>query len=205
VGDREESVRINRRRLLEHFTLPAEPVWLRQVHGNRMIDLITQLHRLEADGSCTSNPAVVCAVLTADCLPLLLCDRQGTRVAALHCGWRGLCQGIIESGLDAMRRPPAEILAWLGPAIGPSAYEVGEEVHAAFMAHEADLVEVFTPAKQWHWRLDLYRAARILLEKQGVAAIYGGEHCTYSEARLFYSHRRSGTTGRMASLIWIAK
>jgi YfiH family protein len=210
VGDSKTNVLANRQRLVEALALPSEPVWLNQVHGNRVINLegegvVAAISRLEADGSSTSTPGVVCAVLTADCLPLLLCDRTGTRVAALHCGWRGLARGIIDAGLEAMQCPPTEILAWLDPAIGPSAYEVDEQVLTAFQAHEPGLTAAFTPTRPGHWRLDLYQSARILLRRQGVEAIYGGVHCTCHESRFFYSHRRDGVTGRMASLIWIAR
>jgi polyphenol oxidase len=204
VGDSVENVRANRQWLVEHLSLPSQPYWLKQVHGNRVIDPAEPSIDPYADGVCTSAKGTVCAVLTADCLPVLLCDRAGTRVAALHCGWRGLVRGLLQAGLDQLQRPPEEILAWLGPAIGAQAYEVGEEVYSAFSACDPPLAQAFTPSRSGRWLLDLYGIARRLLKGYGVDAIYGGQHCTYRESQLFFSHRRDGTTGRMASLIWIA-
>lgn len=204
VGDSAKNVRANRLWLVEHLSLPSEPYWLKQNHGNRVIDPADPSADLWADGACTSSKGVVCAVLTADCLPVLLCDRAGTRVAALHCGWRGLAHGIIHSGLDQLQRPPEEILVWLGPAIGAQAYEVGEEVYKAFSVGIPSLTEAFTRTRPGHWLLNLYGITRRLLKDRGIEAIYGGHDCTYCEPQSFFSHRRDGITGRMASLIWIA-
>jgi len=133
----------------------------------------------------------------------LLCDRDGTRVAALHCGWRGIARGIIEAGIAAMQRPPSRLLAWLGPAIGPVVYEVGEDVRQVLTTMSEALAAAFQPTRAGHWHLDLTGAARMLLEQHGVGGLYGGEHCTYSEADRFFSHRRDGVTGRMATCIWL--
>ncbi len=204
VGDPLENVGANRQWLVGNLSLPSEPCWLEQHHGSRVIDPADPSANPHADGACTSSKGVVCAVLTADCLPLLLCDRAGARVAALHCGWRGLSQGIIQSGLDQIQRPPEQILAWLGPAISAQVYEVGEEVYRAFAACDPSLTAAFTPTRLGHWLLDLYGIARRILKDRGVEMIYGGHYCTYREPALFFSHRRDGTTGRMATLIWIA-
>ncbi|HZA28587.1 MAG TPA: peptidoglycan editing factor PgeF [Gammaproteobacteria bacterium] len=205
VGDSVEAVRANRNCLVNRLSLPKEPYWLEQHHGNRVIDPSDPNTGRQADGACTAVAGVVCAILTADCLPLLLCNRAGSRVAALHCGWRGLAEGIISSGLKQMGCLSEDIVAWLGPAISAPVYEVGEEVYAAFAACDPSLTTAFTPTRPGHWLLDLYASTRSILKSQGVHAIYGGHHCTYREPTLFFSHRRDGgITGRMASLIWIA-
>jgi YfiH family protein len=146
---------------------------------------------------------MACAVLTADCLPILLCDRAGARVAALHCGWRGIAKGVIAAGIAALAHPPDGLLAWLGPAIGAGRYEVDGAVRDAFTGSSADLAEAFSPSRPDHWHLDLYRAARLSLGTLGVRAVYGGGYCTHEQANRFYSRRRDGVTGRMASLIWV--
>lgn len=202
ISDALPEVLANRNLIEQGLGLPCSPSWLRQRHGRRVIDPAERGSGSEADGACTSTPNVVCAVLTADCLPVLLCDREGSRVAALHCGWRGLAGGILGEGVARMACPPAELLAWLGPAIGPGAYEVGHEVHDNFLALGGALASAFRAERAGHWYLDLYEAARTLLRASGVREIYGGGRCTYSEPALFYSHRRDGVTGRMATLIW---
>lgn len=202
VGDAPADVRINRTRIEQALALPYRPRWLDQQHSARIIDPADEGCSLEADGACTSTPEIVCAVLTADCLPVLLCDREGRRVAALHCGWRGIAAGILSTGVTRMGCPPAEILAWLGPAIAPAAYEVGYEVHTAFLASAGELASAFRPVRPGRWSLDLYHAARTLLRASGVRAVYGGGRCTFDEEALFFSHRRDGITGRMATLIW---
>jgi YfiH family protein len=203
VDDDPAAVTTNRQWLTETLVLPQEPHWLTQVHGNRIVDPASPKSNWVADGACTSQPGVVCAVLTADCLPLLLCDRAGTRVAALHGGWRGLAQGMVWAGIEQMHRPPEHIMAWLGPAIGPQVYEVGEEVYQSFLGCSADLAMAFKPTRPGHWLLDLYAIARQLLAETGVSATYGGEYCTYRMPDRFFSHRRDGVTGRMATLIWM--
>ena len=204
VGDDADAVQENRHRL----GLPTEPVWLNQVHGQTAVDagrigVQGPAKGGEADAAYTDQPGVICAVLTADCLPVLLCDRHGTRVAAVHAGWRGLAAGIVERTLDALRLPGEQLLAWLGPAIGPAAYEVGDEVRDAFVVQNAAAAGAFQPGRPGHWWMDLYQLARQRLRAQGVSSISGGNHCTWHEADNFYSYRRDGITGRMASVIWL--
>jgi YfiH family protein len=201
VGDDPDRVRENRRLLREALKLPAEPVWLHQVHGRVVRDAATG--RGEADGAFALRAGIVCAVLTADCLPVLLCDRGGTRVAALHAGWRGLASGILESGVHALDIDPGELLAWLGPAIGPNAFEVGPEVRQQFLQADAAATEAFTLGVGDRWHADLYVLARQRLRRAGVSAVFGGDHCTATDVQHFYSFRRDGQTGRMASLIWM--
>lgn len=183
--------------------LPAEPLWLRQVHGTAVAEADAAEGEPEADAAVARSPQRVCAVLTADCLPLLLCDDAGTTVAAVHAGWRGLCAGVIEQALRAMGRSPQSLLAYLGPAIGAGAYEVGMEVRAAFVAADAQADTAFAPGKPGRFYADLYALARQRLARSGVARVYGGGYCTSTERERFYSYRRDGATGRMASLIWM--
>ena len=202
-GDDVEDVARNRASL--RARLPAEPVWLRQVHGTAVVEADTAAGNPEADAAISRRPGTVCAVLTADCLPLLMCDEAGSTVAAVHAGWRGLCSGVIEQTLRAMARPPQTLLAYLGPAIGPAAYEVGAEVRAAFLAADPDAASAaaFAPGKPGKFYADLYALARRRLARGGVTRVYGGAYCTCTERERFYSYRRDGATGRMASLIWI--
>lgn len=229
-GDEPAAVAENHRRLRGALELPAEPVWLRQVHGNRVIRLENpspSLHmgnpppppplekerwhragasRPEADAAWTDRPGLVCAVLTADCLPVLLCERGGAGVAAVHCGWRGLAAGVLAEAIEALDREPVELLAWLGPAIGPEVYEVGAEVRDAFAGRHENVAPAFRPADRWnHFYCDLYAIARLELDAAGIEAVYGGGFCTYSDAGRFYSYRRDGVTGRMAALIWMTR
>ncbi len=204
VGDDPDAVARNRALLREALMLPLEPLWLRQVHGTNVVDAASAHIGVTADGAWTDRPGVVCAVLTADCLPVFLCDRKGTKVALLHAGWRGLAGGIVESGLRAMNAPPEELLAWLGPAIGPDSYEVGEDVRRAFLEDDPGAAEAFRPAGAERWRADMYALARRQLRQRGVCAVYGGDRCTLRERDRFYSFRRDGVSGRMASLIWLA-
>lgn len=203
VGDDPASVAANRARLRAAADLAVEPVWLDQVHGTRVVDAATTAPGTQADGGYACAPAVVCAVLTADCLPVFLCDRAGSRVALLHAGWRGLAAGIIEQGVAALTVPPGELLAFLGPAIGPHAFEVGPEVRATFMAHDPVARAAFVRGEGDRYRADLYLLARQRLQHLGVKAVFGGEQCTYQEDARFFSYRRDGRCGRMASLIWI--
>jgi YfiH family protein len=201
VGDDPAHVAANRARLRRQ--LPAEPGWLRQVHSARVVELGREPNR-EADAALTRQPAQVCAVLTADCLPVLLCDRAGSVVAAAHAGWRGLADGVLEATVAAMQVPPEGILAWMGAALGPQAFEVGDEVRQAFVAQHAEASVAFVPQPMpGKWLADIYQLARIRLKHAGVQAIYGGGRCTFSEADSFYSYRRDGVTGRMAALIWL--
>ncbi len=207
VGDEPGNVRRNRALLRDVLKLPSDPLWLTQVHGNRVIDAFDAAPGEEADGCVTGTPGVVCAVLTADCLPIFICDRRSTRIGILHAGWRGLAAGIVEEGLRKIQLPTGNLLAWLGPAIGSSAYEVGDEVRQKFVSLDRELAESFTPVpgRKGHWLADLYDLARRRLRAQGVHSIYGGLRCTLRERQLFFSHRRDGGCGRMASLIWLDK
>ncbi|MEK7323394.1 MAG: peptidoglycan editing factor PgeF [Pseudomonadota bacterium] len=203
VGDDTAHVVENRRRLSAALHLPAEPLWLRQVHGIAAVAAAPGKPECEADASYARQSGVVCAVLTADCLPLLLCDVDGGVVAAAHAGWRGLLDGVIENTVRAMHRPGSRILAWLGPAIGPAAFEVGDEVRAAFVARDPLAAAAFRPTPAGRWLADIYHLARRRLSEVGVEAVYGGHWCTVSDPARFYSYRRDHVTGRMASLIWL--
>lgn len=202
-GDDVECVARNRARLRQW--LPAEPLWLRQVHGTTVAEADGMEGSPEADAAVARRPGTVCAALSADCLPLLLCDEEGTVVAAVHAGWRGLCSGVIEQTLRIMDRPPQALLACLGPAIGPAAYEVGAEVREAFIAAYPEAGAAFAAGKPGKFHADLYALARQRLARRGVTRVYGGGYCTYTERERFYSYRREGATGRMASLVWIEK
>ncbi len=201
VADDPLAVLENRRRLREQLALPTEPVWLQQVHGCGIVDADATAPLTEGDGATSRTPGHVCVVMTADCLPVLLCDRVGTRVAAVHAGWRGLATGVIEAAVAALGVPGNSVLAWLGPAIGPQAFEVGADVRAAFVAHNPAAADAFT-AQGERWQADLYRLAHQRLAAAGITEIYGGGLCTCTDAARFYSYRREGVTGRMASLIW---
>ncbi len=202
VGDDPVAVAENRRRLAAELGLPGEPRWLSQVHGIFSMEAASVSQGCEADASYTDTAGVVCAVLTADCLPVLLCDKDGKGVAALHAGWRGLLNGVIEQTIAAMGGA-GELMAWLGPAIGPQAFEVGNEVREAFIADASTAATAFVPSPNGRWLADIYALARQRLHRAGVVLVYGGEYCTYSEPERFYSYRRDGRTGRMASLIWL--
>jgi YfiH family protein len=203
VGDDPAAVAANRARLQQVLALPARPAWLQQVHGISVVDAESVTDAPEADAAYACRPGVVCAVLTADCLPLLLCDKAGECVAAVHAGWRGLVAGVIEQAVRALSRPGDTLLAWLGPAISPAAYRVGDEVRDTFMAHDLRAAAAFTAAADGSWHADLYRLARQRLGDCGVMQVYGGGHCSYGEPERFFSYRRDGTCGRMASLVWI--
>jgi YfiH family protein len=201
VGDDPRCVAENRRRLAAALGLPGEPCWLRQVHGSAVADLDRGDPRT-ADGAVSGRPGTVCVVLTADCLPILLCSKDGRRVSAAHAGWRGLARGVVRNCVRAMATPPTELLAWLGPAIGAEAYEVGDEVRAAFTTSDPAAGRAFTANARGRWQADLYALARLKLEGAGVTAVHGGNHCVYKEETRFFSHRRDGVCGRMATLIW---
>lgn len=217
VGDDPVAVARNRQ-LLSPF-LPSEPVWVNQVHGVEVIDAATSTCLQNADASFTTKPNVVCVTMTADCLPVLLCDKQGTVVAAVHAGWRGLCDGVIEAAVNKMQVRPADILVWLGPAIGPDAFEVGDDVRQQFMEKDVNAEGAFKPVAgvSGKWLCNMYALARQRLYAVGVTQIYGaGGHflddenhredfCTYTDAARFFSFRRDNITGRMASLIWLEK
>lgn len=200
VTDTAAAVAENRDRLRE--VLGCEPAWLNQVHGIGIVEADpTQL--VEADASWTAQTGIASAVLTADCLPVLFCDRAGSRVAAAHAGWRGLAAGVLEATLAALAVPAEEILVWLGPAIGPRSFEVGPEVRDAMLATHPEAAQSFRAStRAGHFLADLYQLARLRLAASGVTAVYGGGFCTYQDSR-FYSYRRQARTGRFASLIWI--
>jgi len=199
VGDDPEAVRENRDRLLRAAGVPVDPCWLDQVHGATVIDADEWQPGVQADAAVARYPDLVCAVLTADCLPVLLCARDGNAVAAVHAGWRGLAAGVLEAAADALGGP---CIAWLGPAIGPQAFEVGAEVRAVFLAADAGAAAAFRPSPAGRWLADIYQLARRRLQLAGVSEVYGGGECTHGDAARFYSYRRDGATGRMASLIW---
>lgn len=203
VGDDKNTV-IQNRTLLRQI-VPNEPKWLTQVHGTDVLILPNdQREDSQADAAVTREKNTVLAVQTADCLPILLCDRAGSVVAAIHAGWRGLCHGIIENTILAMACSPQDIYAWLGPAIGPAAFEVGVDVRAAFIAEDPAANLAFVPAHgPGKWFGNLYLLATQRLTRAKVAFISGGEHCTYSEPASFFSYRRDKVCGRMASLIWL--
>ncbi len=242
VGDDAEAVTRNREILADMLDLPAEPLWLKQVHGTTVLDLDggrpasrrsaserpafrrSALERpafrrsaLErsvpkrassrqppaADGAVTSRPGQPCVIQTADCLPILLCDISGTRVGAAHAGWRGLAGGVLESAVQRMSADPGQLLAWIGPGIGPRAYEVGAEVMDAFIAIDPSAAQCFAANARGRWQADLYGLARQRLRAAGVEAIYGGDWCTHTETKRFFSHRREAPCGRMATVIWL--
>ncbi|WP_029133300.1 peptidoglycan editing factor PgeF [Sedimenticola selenatireducens] len=203
VGDDPAAVAENRKRLEVVARLPATPIWLNQVHGTRVLDCAGSVTSREADASVTSQPGQVCVVMTADCLPVLFCNRAGSRVAAVHAGWRGLADGVIEAALAGFEGPADQLLAWLGPAIGPDAFEVGPEVRERFLQDDPQAASAFHPGRPGHWLADIYRLARLRLERAGVGFIGGGDYCTVTDIKRFFSYRRDGVTGRMASLIWI--
>ncbi len=205
VGDDPEAVATNRVRLQQWLALPSGPAWLQQVHGTKVVDAASASGTPQADAAYTCTPGVVCAVLTADCLPLLLSDRAGECIAAVHAGWRGLVAGVIEQAVQALQRPGADLLAWLGPAISPAAYQVGDEVRDTFMEYDQRAAAAFAAAAGGGWQADLYRLARQRLEDCGVVDVYGGGYCSYSEAERFFSYRRDGVCGRMATLIWLSR
>lgn len=201
VGDSPEAVSTNRAQLAAQLALPSEPLWLDQVHGTRVH--VPGEDDVCADAAYTNLPGEVCVVMTADCLPVLLCSRDGSGVAAVHAGWRGLLDGVLERAIAQFAVAPAKLMAWLGPAIGAEAFEVGGEVREAFVAHDPEAATHFVAGRRGHWYGDLFGLARQRLGNAGVAGVHGGGLCTYSDPERFYSYRRDGRTGRMASLIWL--
>jgi YfiH family protein len=199
VGDDAAHVASNRAYLRQQ--LPSEPGWLKQVHSAKVVE--TGAGVPEADASFTRQPGTVSAVLTADCLPVLFCNRAGSVVAAAHAGWRGLAGGVLEATMAAMQVPPGEILVWMGAAIGPQAFEVGYEVRQVFVEQHTEAAAAFVQHTPGKWLADIYQLARIRLGHAGVQAVYGGGRCTFTETDSFFSYRRDGVTGRMASLIWL--
>jgi YfiH family protein len=203
VGDDLQHVQHNRDQLMDRLGLQQQPMWLNQQHTTLVINAehVSQSNQaLIADASFTVKTGVVCAVLTADCLPILLCDEQGKQVAAIHAGWRGLLNGIIENTLATFKYEP--VLAWLGPAISQQAFEVGEEIRSAFLTQSSQTQSAFIKGRAGKWHADLYQLASMRLNEAGVANVYGGGFCSFNEQKRFFSYRRSEQTGRMASLIW---
>jgi len=208
VGDTEADVWANRQALMNGLGLEQQPLWLEQVHGTQVVYAPEAGPELRADASFSDQPGPACVVMTADCLPVLFCNRQGTEVAAAHAGWRGLCQGILRETLARFTQPK-QVMAYLGPAIGPDKFEVGAEVLQAFIegAQNAQQIEAiqtaFMPTQQGKYLADLYALARAELMSCGLSAIYGGDYCTLTDTERFYSYRREAITGRMATLIWL--
>lgn len=211
VGDNPQAVSANRDQLQQQLALAQSPQWLEQVHGVKVVDAASDGLVRTADGVTTQTPGLPCAVLTADCLPILLCDQAGTQVAALHAGWRSLASGVVSNALKRFTAPRNQLMAWLGPAISTEYFEVGVDVleaffHSAQDVHHSDAIAaaVRPGSRPMHFYADLYQLARAALKAHGVTAVYGGGYCTYRDALQFYSYRRDGAaTGRMASLIWL--
>lgn len=214
-GDDPATVESNRLELVQRFALPSTPHWLRQVHGSEVLRFDTPAPSQPrptfagtatepvADASVTSVAGVVLAILTADCLPVVFASEDGSEIGAAHAGWRGLADGVLESTVAAMRAPADRLHAWLGPAAGPQAYEIGQEVFDAFISRDADAISAFVVTRPGHWRVDLYALARRRLAKIGLTRVHGGGLCTISDPQRFFSHRRDARTGRIASMIWM--
>jgi YfiH family protein len=203
VGDDPRSVSKNRRRLREVAGLPCEPLWLEQVHGCDVAVQAGGAGPPRADASIATGPARVCAVMTADCLPVVLANRAGTCVGLAHAGWRGLAGGVVEATVAALGSDPAEIVAWLGPAIGQGAFEVGPEVRQAFVDRLEGAAGCFAANGRGRFQADIYGLARLVLARAQVGSVHGGGWCTASDRARFYSYRRDGVTGRMATLAWL--
>lgn len=205
VGDAPEAVAANRARLRELLGLSREPVWLSQVHGTAVVDLDASVPAsvpVTADAVVTSNVGIACAIMVADCLPVLFASRDGRRVGAAHAGWRGLSAGVLENTVAALDVSPAELTAWLGPAISRQQFEVGMEVREAFVNADAGAGACFVPNPRGRWQADLAALARRRLDALGVTDVHGATWCTYTDRERFFSHRRDGRGGRMAALIW---
>lgn len=201
VGD--APLAVARNRMLLNTLLPSEPVWLEQTHGTRVINADHAGCQPQADACIARHRAAVCVVMSADCLPVLLCDQQGTVVGAVHAGWRGLCNGVIEAAVLAMAVPPQRLMAWLGPAISQDAFEVGEDVRTAFIAAQSQAEAAFISGQRGKCFADIYALARLRLNALGITDIYGGDYCIYRERERFFSYRRDGVTGRMGTFIWL--
>lgn len=211
VGDDPRAVADNRAALRERLELPAEPAWLEQVHGHHVVDLDRQTSLdlqtpgdspARADAAVTRAAGRVCVIQVADCMPVLFAAADGSAIGAAHAGWRGLAGGVLEATVRALNTPPAQLLAWLGPAIGQAHFEVGEEVRAAFLAADAGAAAAFSANERGRWQCDLYALAKRRLTALGVPVTYGGGWCTYADRGRFFSYRRDGRCGRMAALIW---
>ncbi|MFT7413675.1 MAG: YfiH family protein [Methylophagaceae bacterium] len=204
VGDQLKIVIKNRDYLVNVAQLPESPRWLNQIHGTRVINSNNWQLNIDADAIVSHEKNHICTIMTADCLPLLLCNKQGDTVAAIHAGWRGLAAGIIEKTLTEFRCAPQDIMAWLGPAIGPSHFEVGPDVYQTFTQHSAKAMQAFQQTDATHYLADIYVLARQRLAILGVNAVFGGDLCTATDKQRFFSYRRDDITGRMASMIWIS-
>ena len=202
VGDAENAVRENRRRFTAACRLPAEPRWLAQVHGTTVAEAETCGTLPEADAIVAATPGAVCAVLTADCLPVLFTSEDGAEIGAAHAGWRGLGNGILEATLSRLATPPSHLMAWFGPAISQGAFEVGDEVRAFFLERDPEAAAGFTPNDRGRWHADLYFLAALRLRRAGLTRIYGGGRCTFGEPEAFFSYRRDGGCGRMATFVF---
>lgn len=202
VGDNAKDVQENRRRFSRGCRLPAEPVWLNQVHGTAVVVDPATAEVPQADAILTSRTNSVCAVLTADCVPVVFAADDGTQVGVAHAGWRGLCAGVLEATVAEFAQPPSAVLAWLGPAISQAAFEVGAEVRAEFVRHNEQAGTCFRPNGRGRWQADLYALARLRLAQAGVERVFGGEYCTFGEPERFFSYRRDGQCGRMASFVF---
>lgn len=202
VGDDATRVTQNRELLRQQLELPTEPCWINQTHGTQTVTLEREVTR-DADAAVTRVPGTIAVVMTADCLPILLSNRDGSEVGAVHAGWRGLQAGVIQSALAAMKSPNRQLLAWIGPGISQACFEVGDEVRAAFMDAIQDAQTCFSAHGEGHWLCDLGGLAERVLKAQGVAEVCRDSYCSYRDADRFYSYRRAASTGRMASLIWI--
>lgn len=212
VGDAAVAVAENRRRLQAALDLDSAPLWLNQVHGVGVVAADARVSSVgssadvpTADASICTGPGRACTVLTADCLPVLFCDREGTRVGAAHAGWRGLAGGVLGATVTALDAAPDQLMAWLGPAIEQSAFEVGPEVRDQFLARNAGAAAAFAVNAQGRWQADLYALARLELASLGIQRVYGGTYRCFADAARFFSYRRDGQTGRMATMIWLAR
>lgn len=204
VGDDPTNVSENRRRLRAHLGLTREPVWLEQVHGIRVLHIGGMTVPTPADAAWTDQPFTPCVIMSADCMPVLFADEDGSCVAAAHAGWRGLAAGVLEATISSLPVSPAKLTAWMGPAIGSAAFEVGPEVLDAFEKTMSTVGSAFVRQPSGRYRCDLYALARTRLAAVGVRRAHGGESCTYSDASRFFSYRRDGACGRMATLVWLS-
>ena len=202
VGDEENRVNQNRKKIIKDLALKSEPVWLNQQHTTNIISLDESIADIPADGSMTSISNIICTIMTADCAPVLICNKSGNTIAAIHAGWRGICQGIIENAVSKFH-DPSSIMIWIGPCISKDFYEVAEDVYSACLNHLNALEQAFEPQKNGKWHCDLAQMIKIILKNVGVGAIYECGLCTYKHKDLFYSYRRDGVTGRTASMIWM--
>ena len=204
VGDDATTVNLNRDYLKNILDLPANPIWLNQIHGNRIVNA-GNLENLDADGIYTNQEGVICAILTADCVPLLMCDRDGKQIAAVHVGWRGICTEIIEKAVCLLDHNPDKIITWIGPHIGENSYEVGDNVYDACVNTNNNLRNAFKKNQRGKWNASLKKMVRHQLQRNGIKQIYSTNNCTFRNDSDFFSYRRNEVTGRMASMIWIER